>query len=317
MPVYSGTVDAPGGLRLDRYVSESLSLLSRSQVRSRALTALVNGKPVKRSRILKPGDRLELSWEEPGPGDIAPQNLPLKVLYEDSRVIVIDKAPGMVVHPGAGNYSGTLVNALLYRRGGILSSSMGFSNGALRPGIVHRLDKDTSGVMICAWDDEGHAFLAEQFKARKTRKRYAAILRGVPKETSGRIETLICRDSRDRKRFSVGERGKEALTYYRIIRSWGTHSLVLLRPHTGRTHQLRVHMAYLGHSILGDPLYGSRDPLFPGAALMLHAKSLSINLPGGQGRRVFSTALPERFRPPLRTLEQRARWKGMPVPSKF
>jgi 23S rRNA pseudouridine1911/1915/1917 synthase len=313
MPAFSGTVDTPGGLRLDRYVAESLGLLSRSQVRSRSVAALVNGKPVKRSRILKPGDRLELSWEDAGGGDMTPQDLPLRVLYEDSRVIVIDKAQGMVVHPGAGNYSGTLANALLYRRGGAVSSS----GGGFRPGIVHRLDKDTSGVMICAWDDESHAFLAEQFKARKTRKRYAAILRGVPKEPRGRIETFLCRDSRDRKRFTVGPRGKEALTYYRLIRSWETHSLALLRPRTGRTHQLRVHMAYLGYPILGDPIYGSRDPLFPAATLMLHAKSLAINLPGGKGRRVFKTALPDRFRPPLRILENRAPKGGTPVPPTF
>jgi 23S rRNA pseudouridine1911/1915/1917 synthase len=312
MPVFSGIVDAPGGLRLDRYVSESLGLLSRSQVRARSLSALVNGKSVKRSRILKAGDHLELSWEEGIGTDILPEDLPLKVLYEDSRVIVIDKAQGMVVHPGAGNPSGTLVNALLYRRPAVFGRPAGSSpepaglpGGGLRPGIVHRLDKDTSGVMICAWDDESLAFLSGQFKARKARKRYAAILRGVPKERSGRIETLLCRDSRDRKRFAVGERGKEALTYYRLIRCWGSHSLALLRPRTGRTHQLRVQMAYLGHPIVGDPIYGSRDPLFPAASLMLHAKSLRINLPGGQGRRLFKTPLPDRFWPLIRALQNR------------
>ena len=147
--------------------------------------------------------------------------------------------------------------------------------------------------MICAWDDESLAFLSEQFKARKARKRYAAILRGVPKEKSGWIKTLLCRDSRERKRFAVGERGKEALTYYRLIRRWGDHSLVLLCPRTGRTHQLRVKMAHLGHPVIGDPLYGSKDSLFPAATLMLHAKSLKIKLPGEQGRR--SSRLPCRI----------------------
>jgi 23S rRNA pseudouridine1911/1915/1917 synthase len=302
-------------MRLDRYVSESLGLLSRSQVRARSLSAQVNGKAVKRSRILKAGDRLELSWEEGFGTDILPQDLPLKVLYEDSRVIVIDKAQGMVVHPGAGNPSGTLVNALLYRRlafsgaAGPLEPAAGSPEpgfpGGFRPGIVHRLDKDTSGVMICAWDEETLAFLAGQFKARKVRKRYAAILQGVPRERSGWIETLLCRDSRDRKRFAVGERGKEALTYYRLIRSWGSHSLVLLRPRTGRTHQLRVQMAYLGRPIVGDPIYGSRDPLFPAATLMLHAKSLEIDLGGGQ-RRIFKSPLPDRFWPLIRTLQNRS-----------
>jgi 23S rRNA pseudouridine1911/1915/1917 synthase len=236
-------------------------------------------------------------------------------LYEDSRVIVIDKAQGMVVHPGAGNPSGTLVNALLYRwmafPGGRVENSPEpagafpeFAGGGIRPGIVHRLDKDTSGVMICAWDDESLAFLAGQFKARKVRKCYAAILQGVPKESRGQVKTLLCRDSRDRKRFAVGERGKEALSYYRLIRCWGSHSLVLLRPRTGRTHQLRVQMAYLGHPVVGDPIYGFRDPLFPSASLMLHAKSLAIKLPGGE-RRIFKSPLPDRFRPLIRTLQNR------------
>ncbi|MDR1972052.1 MAG: RluA family pseudouridine synthase [Treponema sp.] len=299
MPAFSGTVEGPA-LRLDRYVAEYLGLLSRSQVKSRSMTALVNGKQVKRSRILKAGDRLELCWEEAESLDLTAQDLPLTVLYEDSRVIVIDKAQGMVVHPGAGNHSGTLVNALLYRLQGTPAGALPALPGApRRPWIVHRLDKDTSGVMICAWDEETLAFLSGEFKARRVGKRYAAILRGVLPEPSGRIETTLCRDRRDRRRFTVGEKGKAAVTSFRLIRSWNTHSLVLLRPHTGRTHQLRVQMAHLGHPVLGDPIYGSRDPLFPTATLMLHAKSLSLALPGEPGRRVFKAPLPDRFRPLL------------------
>jgi 23S rRNA pseudouridine1911/1915/1917 synthase len=302
MPAFSATVDdqVPGGLRLDRYVAECLELLSRSQIKSRSMTARVNGKQVKRSRILKPGDRLELSWEEADSIDLIPEDIPLAVLYEDPHVIVINKAQGLVVHPGAGNYHGTLVNALLYR------GEHSLPGEPCRPGIVHRLDKDTSGVMICAWDEESLAFLSEEFKARRVRKHYAAIVRGVPKEASGKIETLLCRDSRDRKRFSVGSRGKEALTYYKTIRSWDTHSLVLLRPRTGRTHQLRVHMAYLGYPIVGDPIYGAKDPLFPQATLMLHAKSLWITLPGEREHRIFKTALPDRFQAMIPALIRRA-----------
>jgi 23S rRNA pseudouridine1911/1915/1917 synthase len=312
MPAFSGTVEAytPAGLRLDRYVSEQLGLLSRSQIKSRSLSAVLNGKPVKRSRIIKPGDFLELSWEEANSLDLVPEDIPLTVLYEDSRVIVINKAQGMVVHPGAGNYQGTLANALLYRRLNRLPDSNTMPGDACRPGIVHRLDKDTSGVMICAWDEESHAFLSEEFKARKVRKHYAAIIRGTPRERSGKIETLLCRDSRNRKRFAVSNpavgsitaRGKEALTYYRIIRSWNNYSLALLRPRTGRTHQLRVHMAYLGHPIAGDPIYGSPEPLFPQVTLMLHAKSLKIILPGEEDFRVFTTPLPDRFRDMIRAL---------------
>jgi 23S rRNA pseudouridine1911/1915/1917 synthase len=316
MPVFSGTVENTMGLRLDRYVSECLGLLSRSQFRSRFMIAAVNGKQVKRSRIVKTGDRLDLSWQEAGSPNLEGEDLPLVVLYEDPRVIVIDKAQGMVVHPGAGNHSGTLVNALLFRRatGSLFSvETPGYPAPAalpgdpLRPGIVHRLDKDTSGVMICAWDPEAHAFLSAQFKAGQVRKRYAAILRGVPGESSGRIKTLLCRDSRNRKRFAVGEKGKESLSYYTVVRSWRTHSLVLLRPRTGRTHQLRVHMAYLGHPIVGDPLYGSGDPLFPGVTMMLHAKNLSISLPGEQERRIFTSPLPDRFRSLIRILDKKSR----------
>jgi 23S rRNA pseudouridine1911/1915/1917 synthase len=272
------------------------------------MIARVNGKEVKRSRLVKAGDRLELSWDEAESPDVLPEDLPLTVLYEDPHVIVIDKAQGMVVHPGAGNHSGTLVNALLFRRMAGVAPPEGrpalIPGDPSRPGIVHRLDKDTSGVMICAWDAETLAFLAEQFKTRTARKRYVAILRGVPGEKSGRIKTLLCRDSRNRKRFAVGERGKEALSYFKVIRSWTTHSLVLLYPRTGRTHQLRVQMAYLGHPILGDSLYGTGDRLFPGAEMMLHASTLSVTLPGEPEPRIFSSPLPDRFRRVIRILSR-------------
>jgi len=278
-------------LRLDRYVSEVLCLLSRSQIRARCLKAKINGKDVKLSRIVKQGDRLELSWNDSPSPDIIPEDIPLDIIYEDKKCIVINKAQGLVVHPGAGNRQGTLANALYFKRlqsGGNVSSS-------IRPGIVHRLDKDTSGVIIAAWDDETHAFLAEQFKSRKTRKNYTAIVQGTPKENKGRIETCIARDPKNRKRFTVSPSGKKALTFYKVLKSWHTHSLLLLRPKTGRTHQLRVHMRCIGHPILGDPLYGCHDKQFPAASLMLHSKSLAITLPGETEERIFSSAMPERF----------------------
>ncbi|GHU54590.1 pseudouridine synthase [Spirochaetia bacterium] len=308
MPSWSGMVSdlAPSNFRLDRYISEQLGLLSRSQIKTRSMEAQLNGKAVKLSRSVKPGDILELFWADPESTALEGEDIPLKVLYEDSRVIVVDKAQGMVVHPGAGNRRGTLANALLYRRflqqGGIraVDAARGDPVG-FRPGIVHRLDKDTSGVIIAAWDDEALAFLSDQFKRRLARKTYIAIVQGVPKEASGRIETLISRDSRDRKRFAVSkDKGKSALTLYRVIRSWKGHALILLRPKTGRTHQLRVHMRHIGHPIAGDPVYGFKDPLFPDISLMLHAKSLSITLPEGamskaEGPATFKSPLPDRF----------------------
>jgi 23S rRNA pseudouridine1911/1915/1917 synthase len=160
---------------------------------------------------------------------------------------------------------------------------------------VHRLDKETSGVIIAAWDDEALAFLADQFKTRKTRKTYIAIIPGCLKDETGRIETCIARDSRDRKRFTVSERGKTAVTFYKVLKTWRSHSLIMLRPKTGRTHQLRVHLRCLGHPITGDSVYGTGDKLFPDSRLMLHAKSLAITLPGETEPRTFKAPLPERF----------------------
>jgi 23S rRNA pseudouridine1911/1915/1917 synthase len=299
MPTFTHTVTEilpAGGMRLDRYIAERLGLLSRSQIKARELKAAVNGKEIKISHIVKGGDALELSWKEAEPLNIVPENIPLDILFENDRAVVINKAQGMVVHPGAGNRRGTLVNALYYRRlrranelGGSLETE------GLRPGIVHRLDKETSGVIIAAYDDEALAFLAGQFKSRKTGKTYIAIVKGIPSEQKGRIETFIARDPKDRKRFTVSTRGRAALTLYRVIKTWRNYSLVLLRPKTGRTHQLRVHLRYLGHPVAGDPLYGSADTLFPSATLMLHARSLAIILPGEEKERIFKAPLPDRF----------------------
>jgi 23S rRNA pseudouridine1911/1915/1917 synthase len=279
-------------LRLDRYVSENLKLLSRSQIKARNLSAQINGKEVKLSRIVKQGDSLALSWEEEPPLFIMAQDIPLDIIYEDTRCVVVNKPQGMVVHPGAGNRQNTLANAVFFRRG---SREWGGGSG-VRPGIVHRLDKETSGVIICAYDEEAHAFLARQFKSREAKKTYIAIVSGVPKEVKGRIETFIARDSRDRKRFAVSAAGKTAITAYKVIKSWQNYSLVLLRPRTGRTHQLRVHLKHIGHPILGDPVYSGGDRHFPDATLMLHSKSLTITLPGEEKARTFSSPLPQRFK---------------------
>jgi len=285
-----------GGMRLDRYIAENLRLLSRSQIKARELNAAVNGKETKISRMIKNGDALTLSWKEAEPLNIIPENIPLDIVYEDEHAVVINKPQGMVVHPGAGNRRGTLANALYYRKLERNKRAEAEGQGpGVRPGIVHRLDKDTSGVMIAAYDDEALAFLAEQFKSRKAKKTYIAIAHGIPTEKKGRIETYIARDSRDRKRFAVAVRGKLAITRYAVVKTWQEHSLILLRPKTGRTHQLRVHLRYLGHPIVGDPLYGSADPLFPQASLMLHARSLAIVLPNESTERVFKAPLSERF----------------------
>ena len=288
------------GLRLDRYVSENLKLLSRSQIKARNLTAKINGKNVKLSRLLKGGEDLLISWTNADEIKLIPQNIPLKVIYEDERVIVINKEQGMVVHPGAGNWQGTLANALLYRK--LKSNNLTerdiecFANRGIRPGIVHRLDKDTSGLIIAAWDDEAHAFLSEQFKSRKVKKTYAAIVHGCPVNKKGTIDNYIRRSDLNRKIFSVNAKGKRSITHYKLIKRYGNYSLILLRPKTGRTHQLRVHMKYLGIPIVGDPLYGGLDKFFPNAGLMLHSKKLRIRLPGALQPVSFNSLLPARFK---------------------
>jgi len=282
----------PKGLRLDVFVSEYLRVLSRSQIKARRLRAKVNGKDVKLSRPVKHGDSLELFWNDIPPEDLVPQDIPLEIICEDENCVVINKPQGLVVHPGAGNRQNTLANALYFR---ILNMGGVKVSNNVRPFIVHRLDKETSGVIIAAYNDEALAFLCEQFKMRRVKKTYAAIVRGVPKEKNGRIETFIARDPKDRKRFAVSAKGKNALTFYKVLKSWKNYSLLLLRPRTGRTHQLRVHLRHLGHPILGDPIYNKGDSQFPNATLMLHSKSLAITLPGEKEPRVFSSPLPERF----------------------
>ena len=317
MPSYSCTVDntIPAGLRLDRYIAEYLRLLSRSQIKARKLAAAINGKPVKISRILSGGEHLELAWEEAESIHLIPENLPLDILYSDSRVIVINKAQGMVVHPGAGNRHGTLANALYYmmlkrqcEENPALDGQSNLNALAplgLRPGIVHRLDKDTSGVIIAAWDDEAHAYLSSQFRTRKAIKSYAALVLGCPKDASGCINKSIIRSPRDRKAFTVsGNKGRPSITYYKLVKTYGKCSLLLLRPKTGRTHQIRVHLKYLGNPILGDSIYGRNDPRFKNLPLMLHAKRLSLLLPSDcmKKKSTFDVTLigrPKTFRTPL------------------
>jgi 23S rRNA pseudouridine1911/1915/1917 synthase len=287
-------------MRVDRFVAECWKLLTRSQLKARDARILVNGKAAKPSRPVLPGDLVEVSWTEAAAPDLAPESIPLDILFENERVLVVNKAQGMVTHPGAGNWSGTLVNAVLGYLGEGQSSRFapidGRSPGSFRPGIVHRLDKDTSGVIILAKDPEALEALALQFRERRVRKQYLAIVRGDLQPSEGSIDTLLARDPRNRKLFAVSATGgKRALTLYKVLSRKAGYCLVSLRPRTGRTHQLRVHMRHLGHPILGDPLYSKPDPRFPAASLMLHAYRLKIILPGESEPRVFRAPPPERF----------------------
>jgi 23S rRNA pseudouridine1911/1915/1917 synthase len=292
----------PAGTRADSYIADTLRLFSRSQARKRVLRLLINGRPAKLSRRLSPGDLLRVEYRDAPVLELLPEPIALDVIYEDDDVVVVDKPAGLVVHPAAGNPSGTLVNALLYHCSRLEGE---FPGSEARPGVVHRLDKGTSGVIIMAKNLASREFLARQFRLRKVAKLYAAIVQGQPPADSGRIESLLVRDRRHRKRFrslQSGVRGKRAVTQYRVLRRKAGHCLLALRPRTGRTHQLRVQLASLGCPIVGDSLYGSRLK----GELMLHACRLRLRLPGRPEPASFRSALPPRFA---------AYWRSLGEPS--
>lgn len=275
-------------VRVDQFISDEAGLISRNQLKQRVRELRINDRSVKLSRKVAPGDRIRLELEAPPRIELIPEEIPLNILYEDEHVIVINKPQGLVVHPAPGNYTGTLVHGLLHYR------DMEAPDEDFRPGIVHRLDKDTSGVLITAKDQEAHEFLSRQFQEKTTRKEYFAICRGNMEHTEGKIEDHLGRSDRNRQLFiAVSRGGKPALTRYKVLRRWKNASFVALFPATGRTHQLRVHMRSLGHPVLGDPLYGGGEK--DGCTLMLHAFSLKIVLPGSTRVSCFHAPLPERF----------------------
>jgi 23S rRNA pseudouridine1911/1915/1917 synthase len=285
-------------MRIDAYIAEVMKLCSRSQIKRRVTELELNGNNVKASKHLLPGDHLKFSYAASVQLTPKAEAIQLDILYEDANVLVLNKPQGMVIHPAGGNWTGTLVNALL---GYCTSLKSNFAADESRPGIVHRLDKDTSGVIIAAKNAEAREFLARQFRSRAVHKRYLAIIAGYLPRSRGRIDTWIARDPHHRKRFtcllsgSKASRGKRALTFYRELERGAGCALVALRPLTGRTHQLRVHMAHLGCPIVGDRLYGWRPRGRGHVALMLHAQRLRITLPGEKSPRTFQAPIPERF----------------------
>ncbi|MBI9100900.1 MAG: RluA family pseudouridine synthase [Spirochaetales bacterium] len=299
---HNSRIELPEGetMRVDSYVSDELGLLSRSQFKQRELTLKVNGKDVKLSRKVVDGDLLELEYSEPIIPDILPDEIPLDILFENDDVLVVNKPQGVVVHPAAGHYTGTLVQGLMYRYKGYEDE---FQGETIRPGIVHRLDKDTSGVIITAKNPEAQEFLSEQFREKTAVKKYMAVCKGNLYPMEGRIKNHLIRDPGNRKRFTWNDekKGKHSCTDYRVMKNFDDYYFVSLMPKTGRTHQLRVHMLSLGHPILGDPVYSRKDPKHP-VSLMLHALTLSIRLPGEDSQRTFHAPLPDRFKELLHTL---------------
>ncbi len=292
------TVKTP--LRVDVYLAEHAELCSRSQLRTRVHDLQVNGRPRKLSFLVGPGDQIAGTLEGPAPSEAIPQPVDIAVIRETPAYLVLNKPQGLVVHPGAGNPDWTLVNGLLHR---YQQEDQLPGPDAMRPGIVHRLDKDTSGVMIVARNLATHDHLVTQFSEGAVRKTYVAVIKGVPREDQGEITTSIQRDPDNRRRYTTGlGGGKPAETHWRVLRRFKNHSLLLLFPRTGRTHQLRVHLTAQGWPILGDPLYARPDKTYREATLMLHALRLSLQPQPGERVETFFTPPPEHFMKILRRL---------------
>ncbi|HOV39040.1 MAG TPA: RluA family pseudouridine synthase [Spirochaetales bacterium] len=296
--------------RIDVYVAKNLGLATRSQLKERIAEIRMDGKTVKPSRLIEPGKVLEIFYRPREEPTFQGENLPLKILYEDNRVVVLDKPAGMVVHPGCGVYSGTLVQGLLYH---IQNLKDAFPEEPIRPGIVHRLDRDTSGVIITAKDSEALEFLSAQFRKKTVRKLYLALVKGSPPRREGILRGYISRDPIHRKRFRILPvtreeakkeiPGKYAVTRFQVLKTFSWGSFVLLQPHTGRTHQLRVQLQALGCPIWGDPIYSRAEKLpfnVLQKSLFLHAYLLEVVLPGETIPRRFYAPLPERFKVVLR-----------------
>lgn len=289
------------GERIDKYLNLLMESLSRSYLQNllKDGCVTVNEKVIKPNYRLKSDDNVRLMVPPAVTPDIIPENIHLSVLYEDDDVIVIDKPKGMVVHPAAGHYKGTLVNALLYHCSGNLSGI----NGILRPGIVHRIDMNTTGSVIACKNDMAHAKIAEQLKEHSIVRKYHAIVCGNLKDDEGTIHTLIGRHHTERKKMAVVTTGgKDAITHYRILKRFGNYTYVECRLETGRTHQIRVHMAHIGHPLLGDEVYGPKEKRFNLHGQTLHAKILGFRHPATGEYIETDAPLPEYFTKLLKTL---------------
>ena len=285
---------ADAGQRLDRWLAGQAGAPSRSALQGLMEAGYVrrNGAPANKKDKLAAGDCITLTLPDPQPIEAQPQDIPLDIVYEDDHLLVVNKPKGMVVHPAPGNPDGTLVNALLYHCRGQLSGV----GGAIRPGIVHRIDKDTSGLLVVAKDDLTHQGLSEQMAVHAIHRVYHAVVYGNIRQDTGTIEAPIGRDPRDRKRMAVTPgQGKRACTHWQVLERFGRFTLLACRLETGRTHQIRVHMAHIGHPLAGDPVYGPRSVIRELQGQCLHAKELGFRHPvTGQELR-FDSPLPAYF----------------------
>ena len=281
-------------LRLDAYIAKKEEKLSRTMIQKLIEDGdvLVNGNTRKISYKVQAGDIIELNIPEPKETGIKAQEIPLDIVYEDNDIIVVNKPKGMVVHPANGNPDGTLVNAIMAKCKGSLSGI----GGEIRPGIVHRLDKDTSGLLIVAKNDQAHINMSKQIKDREVKKIYIALVKGNIAEDEATINMPIGRSTKDRKKMAVRKDGKEAITHFKVLKRYGKYTLLEIKIDTGRTHQIRVHMAEIGHPVVGDSVYSSGKNEFGVEGQMLHAKSLDFEHPITKKQMHLEAELPEYFK---------------------
>lgn len=284
------------GERIDAFLASKLHDVTRSWLQKliEAGNVSVEGREkLAKNYKLRAGDRLTVELPEPETLDVLPENIPLDIVYEDKYLLVVNKPSGMVVHPAVGNHTGTLVNAVMFHCGDQLSSI----NGVVRPGIVHRIDKDTSGLLVIAKTDAAHRGLAEQFAVHSIKRAYRAVVYNNIKEDDGRVDAPIGRNPKDRLKMAVvsADKGRRAVTNYHVIERSGKFTYVECRLETGRTHQIRVHMAYIGHPLLGDPLYGPRKGMSGVTGQVLHAKELGFVHPITGEYMEFESELPPEF----------------------
>ena len=295
-----------GGERIDRYLNGHLEGLSRSYIQKlvQENNILVNGKPVKANYKIRENDVITVQIPDAETPDILPENIPLDILYEDDDILVVNKPKGMVVHPAPGHYEHTLVNAVMYHCGECLSGI----NGVMRPGIVHRIDMDTTGSLLICKNDQSHRILAEDLKEHFITRRYHAIVHGNLKNDNGTVDSPIGRHPTDRKKMSTkAPHARRAVTHYRVLERFGDYTYIECELETGRTHQIRVHMASIGHPILGDPVYGPAKCPFKLEGQTLHAKILGINHPSTGQYMEFDAPLPAYFEKLLTMLRNKNR----------
>ena len=287
-------------IRLDKFLTSELDDYSRTQVQNliKEGNVLVNEKQVKANYILNLNDIVVITIPDPVDIDIKKEDIPLDIYYEDDDVIVINKPSGMVVHPALGNYTGTVVNALMYH-----CKDLSGINGVNRAGIVHRIDKDTSGLIVCCKSDLAMKSLSRQFLEKTVDRKYIAICYGVINHNLGRIDAPLGRDPENRKRYAVVDDGKHAVTNFKVLERFKEYSLLELSLETGRTHQIRVHMKYIGHPVVGDPLYGPRNVIGDNGQY-LHAQTLGFTHPRTGERLQFTSPLPDFFQEFLKELRE-------------